>query len=197
MSEETKKVAIASETKEEALAADTAFHQQFGTRSIVRNGITKVLSIFKILKGDNKNRRYFAPQMTVETFDDDVQWYGKEYVVGSLNTQLKRAFQELWIESIDKETGLFNIDAFLSEGVDFTRAALKMAELDAIIEELQDKVGVLVLNGDLTPKADGTPSDDVLKIRELQQSVNNYKAMRDKKSRKGKEAQAEPAVEVK
>ena len=198
MSDEAKKPVIEAETKEQAALADKEFREAIGTQSVTRNGVSKVLSIFKILKGDNKNKRYLAPQLDSASADTDLKWFGMEHAFGVLNTYLKRVFQETWLENIDPTTGQFNLAKFLTEGADFTSTGMKLKELDDKIDELQAAAALLVMNGDIwKDRATGEKSPDLLKVGELNSSILVYKAMRDKKSRKDKVADAEASVEVK
>lgn len=197
--------AIPAETKEQAAAADKEFQEAMsvmfatlGMKPVIeRNKKEEPLHVFKILKGPNKNKRFLGPQLTVETLNEGIQWWGPAFVVDVLNTNLRRAAQEEWLNSIDKTTGVLNLAGFLSEMKEFTSAALKLSEIDDKIDELQELSRVLLEdpNADLGKNPDGSPKPDLVKMISYKDSIRSYKEMRDKKSGKGKQ-DAQPSVQV-
>lgn len=205
MADETKKDTVPAETKEQAAQRDAEFKQQmeesFKTLgqdgTLERSKIKKKLDVFKILKGDNKNTRFLAPQVSVESLDSDLKWFGPTYVVDILNTYLRRSFQVEWLKAIDPNTGLLNLQQFMVEGADFTSAAMKIADIEEKIDELQELSRELLESGDIGQNPDGTDKPDLAQLRVYQNSIRDYKAMKEKKSNRGKEANAEASVQVK
>lgn len=193
-----KKPEIPAETKEVALQKDNEFRADMQEKlaalssdgTLVRNGpdgkpIAKSLQVHKILKGPNKNTRFLAPQLSAESFDNDSKWFGIPYVVDILNTYLRKAAQEEWLSAINEETGLLNLQEFLTEMADFTSAAMKIADIEEKIDELQELSRVILEND----------NPDVDKLRALSASIRDYKAMKEKKSGKKKpDAQASVLV---
>lgn len=190
MAEETKKVVIPAESKEEALAADAAFRAEYGTQSSTRNEVSNSLHVFKILKGDNKNTRYLAPQLDAKQPEQSLKWFGIPAAFDVLNGFLKRVAQESWLENINPETGVLNLQQFLADIADFTAATMKLKEIDDKLEETRELAERLFMTGDLSNP------DVAEQLRAYGDQINSYKAMRDKRSRKGKESTAEAAVQV-
>lgn len=160
--------------------------------SVVRNGVTKALSNFKIIRGDNKDKEYPAPAISAETLDEDIKWLGRDTVVSWLQTLCKRAAQEIWLDNLDPATGEVNVPKFLAELAEFTSVSLKLADLKDKYDELVAKQGMLV------DQLDDAPSAETLKaIKDLRVAIQVVKAQMDAKSRKNKpEVQAEAAVAV-
>lgn len=190
---------IPAESKEVAAQKDAEFRQAMQEKlaalnsdgTLVRNGpdgkpIAKSLVVHKILKGPNKNTRFLAPQISAETFDNDAKWFGIPYLVDLANTYLRKAAQEEWLGAIDEETGLLNLQEFLTEMAEFTKAAMKIADIEDKIDELQEMSRVILEND----------NPDVEKLRALSASIRDYKAMKEKKSGGKKKPDAQASVVV-
>jgi len=159
--------------------------------TVTRNGVVKELSTFKIIRGDNKDKEYPAPQFAADTWEQDAKWLGIDTLLGIAQTFVKRAAQELWLDNV-KEDGTIDVPKFLQELSDFTSASMKLADLKERYDELVAKQGMLV------DKLDDTPTPEELKaIKDLRVAIQVVKAQMDTKSRKTKpETNAEAAVAV-
>lgn len=159
--------------------------------SVTRNGVTKELSPFKIIRGENKDVEYPAPQFTAETWEQDSKWLGVDTLLGIAQTFVKRAAQELWLDN-KQDDGTIDIPKFLQELAEFTSASMKLAELKDRYDELVAKQGMLV------DAISDTPTPEQIKaIKETKTAIQIVKAQMDTKSRKNKpETTAEAAVAV-
>lgn len=172
-------------------------------KTVTRNGIALPLRTFKIVKGDNKDKEYLAPNVnSPEILKDQDQikmvldWFGIPNVFNELQTRIKKVAQDCWFGNIDKETGQVNIEVYLNELADFTSSGLKLKEIRDRIDELQAQLGELVMK--MVPDAEGKFDTTALAAaQDLQKDINILKAQAEKRSRKGREEKEdEPAVAV-
>jgi len=167
------------------------YNKMSETYNVIRNAVTKALDKYKIIRGDNKDKEYLAPTISAETLDADINWLGRDTVVSVLQTFVKRASQELWLDNVG-EDGAVNIPKFLEELKELTSASLKLADLKEKYDELVAKQGMLV------EKLTDEPDPSLLvEIKNLGTAIKVVKAQMEAKSRKNKpEVQAEAAVSV-
>jgi hypothetical protein len=159
--------------------------------AVIRNTVSKTLRNFKIIRGDNKDKEYQAPEITVETLDSDIKWLGRDTVVGVLQTFVKRASQEIWMDNID-ENGQLNEAKFLAELADLTATSMKLADLKDRYDELVAKNGALI-----DALTDEPSAAELKSIKDLSSAISVVKAQMEARSRKTtKEVNAEPAVAV-
>lgn len=159
--------------------------------SVVRNGETMTTSAFKIIRGDNKDKQYPSISITAENLNQALKWLGADTVIGILQTFVKRASQELWLDNVG-EDGTVNVPKFLQEFADFTSASMKLADLKERYDELVAKQGMLV-----DALGDAPTPDELKAIKDLRVAIQVVKAQMDAKSRKTKpEAVADAAVPV-
>ncbi len=163
---------------------------------ITRNGVPLELKTYKIVKGDNKGKRYLAPTITPENFNDIQTWIGQPNVIAVEQRNLKQSFQSIFFDSFDEKTGEFLHEKFVKEAENFTNAGLKKAEIEQQLDEAQGQqvdlmAGGLDENGQFSPET-------TKKMLALRDTIAALRAMLDEKSRKGKaDKEAEAAVEVK
>lgn len=165
---------------------------------ISRNGVDKTLSKFKIVKGDRKDKEYLAPSITVENWDSDAKWLGVANLVNVAQKWVKAAFQSNWFDSFDAE-GNFNLPKFIKESEDFTSTGMKLSEINDQLDEAQAKQALLIMNAETDAETGMFKNGaDIKAIKEINETIVALRAMREARSRKGKEAEApaEPAVAV-
>jgi len=166
--------------------------------SITRNGVTKTLSMFKIVKGKRKDTEYLAPKVdfsSPETWAQEVLWCGLQNVANVLQTFYKRAAQDIWLNNINPD-GTRNEAKFLKEMEDFTSAGMKLKEIWDKYEEVQATLGMRIK---VATVADFTNPEWQTETRTLSEYGLVLKAMADDRSRKNKpeaEEEAEAAVAV-
>ena len=159
---------------------------------VTRNGVELNLANFKIIRGDNKDKEYPAVPVSAENIGDVTKWLGTDTVISIVQTFIKRACQELWLDNIG-EDGQPNIAKFLEEVKELTSASLKLSDLKEKYDELVAKQGMLVESLDLENPNIAT----LTSIKELKTAIQVVKAQMEAKSRKTKpEAVAEAAVAV-
>lgn len=163
--------------------------------SIIRNGISKALSVFKIVKGDNKDKEYLAPVISVETWSQDAEWIGVPNIVNVLQTYLKRTYQSIYFDNVD-ENGVFNKDKFLAEAADFTSTGMKLKEINEQLDELQAKQGIIFQQAELGADGLFVNPNDVAAMREIAKNIQILRAMKEARSRKKAEVEPEAAVAV-
>lgn len=158
---------------------------------VTRNGITADLVNFKIIRGDNKDKEYPAVSVSAENISDIERWLGTDTCISILQTFIKRACQELWLDNIG-EDGTPNVAKFLEEVKELTSASLKLSDLKEKYDELVAKQGMLVEK--LTDDPDAAL---LIQIKDLGTAIKVVKAQMEAKSRKTKpEVTAEAAVAV-
>lgn len=163
--------------------------------SITRNDVALKLSPYKIVKGDNKGKKYLAPTVTADNLDTIISWFGKENVAGVLQKNGKANFQSLWFDAFDEKTGEFLQAKFVKEAENFTQAGLKKAEIEQQLDEAQGKQ-VDLMAAELDEHGQFSP-EVTKKMLALRDTIAALRAMLDEKSRKGKaDKNEEPAVEV-
>jgi hypothetical protein len=167
------------------------YNKMSETYNVIRNTVVKVLDKYKIIRGENKDKEYLAPTISAETLDSDINWLGRDTVVSVLQTFVKRASQELWLDNVDAN-GVMNIPKFLEELKELTSASLKLADLKEKYDELVAKQGMLV------DRLTDEPEPQLLvEIKNLGTAIKVVKAQMEAKSRKNKpEVTAEAAVSV-
>jgi len=159
--------------------------------NVTRNGVTQELTPFKIIRGDNKDKEYPAVAVTAENLTQVQTWLGADTVISVLQTFVKRACQELWLDNIG-EDGVPNEAKFLEEVKELTSASLKLADLKEKYDELVAKQGMLVEK--LTDEPDASL---LIEITNLGTAIKVVKAQMEAKSRKTKpEVTADAAVAV-
>jgi len=155
------------------------------------------LTTFQIVKGKNFGTRYLCPEITLENWDKAVEWFGKVNLINIVQTYSKRMFWSIWCHNTNTD-GSFNMVGFLTEAADFTSAGLKLKEIRDKIDELQAELTKLLDEGNIGTAPDGTPTADLVKLKELGNQIRGYKDMEDKRSRKPEtETEDEPAVATK
>ena len=159
--------------------------------TVTRNNITLALRNFKIIRGDNKDKEYPSIEVTESNLQHVTQWLGGSVVASIIQTFVKRASQELWLDNVT-EDGQVNVAKFLHELGELTSASMKLADLKDRYDELVAKQGLLV------EQLDNEPTIEVLtQIKELGTAIKVVKAQMDAKSRKNKpEVAAEASVAV-
>jgi len=158
-------------------------------QTLNRNEVDMPLKPFKIVKGVNKDKEYLAPDITdVNNWENNLKWIGLPNVISCVQTFLKRTFQELWFDNVDETTGEFNMSKFLAEAADFTSAGMKLKEINDRLDELQATQGIIIRDKDLSDP------NVIAQIKELNESILVFKAMKEARSRKKAEVEAEPAV---
>lgn len=152
---------------------------------IIRNGVGKQLSIFDIVKGKREGKQYLAPKIELETIKEDLEWVGSATVMNILQKSVKIAFQEIWFDCINAD-GSFNDALFLKKSEEFTSSALKLAEIDAQLDEAQATQGQLIATA--STDADGlfTNPAEIAAIKENSRNIMALRAMREARSNRGK-----------
>ena len=161
-----------------------------------RNELDNTLGWFKILKGKRAGVEYPAPviEASEQSILNFVKWAGPSNVSNMLQTLVKRMFQSILTECVNKETGEINWDLFIEQAKNFTTAGLKLAEINDKLDELQAQFTKLV-----DESGDDFSPETQAKLRELNSQVKAYKQMKLDRSRKPKEDEdeaAEPSVPV-
>jgi hypothetical protein len=164
--------------------------------TITRNGVDKVLSKYKIVKGKKEGKEYLAPTFSIESWDADSVWVGAANLVSVVQKFAKVAFQDLWFGAIDPATGEFNMPQFMKQAEEFTSSGMKLSEINEQLDEAQAKQGLLIATAE-TDDATGMfkNASDIAAIKDINNTIIALRAMRDARSRKGKEDEAaEPSV---
>lgn len=175
-------------------------------QEVTRNGITKTLTQFEILHGDNKDKPYLALQVSPETLlnttdmegnviKGDVEMIGIADVVDFLNGILKKTCQVLWFDEDNiSEDGQFLMAKFLASVADLTTGGSTLKELRDKIDELTAEQVMLAMSD--SSMVDGQFTQEATKrITELSGSIRNYKSKMEKRSKK-KDTNPEASVRV-
>lgn len=111
----------------------------FNPEPVERNGIVKMLTPMRIVKGDREGQPYLAPQ-----FDDtndlvkEITWWGKGLIKSIVDSFAKKEAQNIWFdESNIDESGQFLLGKVLSEMKDLTGTSMKLSEIADRLEEVQ------------------------------------------------------------
>lgn len=121
--------------------------------TVVRNGQTETLQVFVGKKGKWTNTAYAAVQVEADLNNEDVSkdtrllggltFIGKYNLINMINTWLKRAGQDIYLDSIGAEgtpdEGKFILDAFKAGWQNLAAAAMKLSELEDAIEAANAK----------------------------------------------------------
>lgn len=159
--------------------------------NVTRNGVSLELTPFKIIRGDNKDKEYPAVAVSAENLSQVQNWLGADTVISVLQTFVKRACQELWLDNVGAD-GVPNEAKFLEEVKELTSASLKLADLKEKYDELVAKQGMLVEK--LTDEPDAAL---LVEIKNIGTAIKVVKAQMEAKSRKNKpEVTADAAVAV-
>jgi hypothetical protein len=159
--------------------------------NVTRNDVSLELTPFKIIRGDNKDKEYPAVAISAENVEQVQKWLGTDTVISVLQTFIKRACQELWLDNIGTD-GVPNEAKFLEEVKELTSASLKLADLKEKYDELVAKQGMLVEK--LTDEPDAAL---LAEIKNIGTAIKVVKAQMEAKSRKNKpEVTADAAVAV-
>lgn len=131
---------------------------------IVRNGVTKELSpqVFG-KKSPHAGKSFFAPEISEESFQDDVKWLGFDTVENLINKGMRNVFASIYLDNINAETGEFDQEGWAADAADFTAGAAKLSDIEEKIDDLQalqqsytvenENFGALDENGKLTEEA--------------------------------------------
>jgi hypothetical protein len=131
--------------------------------TIVRNGISKVLTEQTFgKKSPHVGKKFFAPTVTQETFQTDVEWISFDNVRSMLDKALRVIFAGIHLDHFNAETGLVNMDAWAIDAADFTAGVDKLSDLDDELDGLQaqqqsyaldDQFGEVDASGQKTERA--------------------------------------------
>lgn len=178
---------------------------------IERNGVTKELVEFEIVKGDRKGLKYLAPKVDIsspESWANEVTWGELKNIANCWQTFLKRVFQDVWFGCFteDGQQPGYTDDGkpntlmakFLEKCKDFSAAGMKLKEIDRLIDETQTILGRRV---ETASGEDFADADWQHETKELNQYILLLKSMRADRERsraadKTAEEDAAPAVAV-
>lgn len=163
--------------------------------TIIRNDQAVTTTSYKILKGKRANTEYPAPAVTADNLSEILNWIGKSTLLTEVQTLLKRKFQQIYFSCVG-EDGVFNEELFLKYATDFTSAGMKLSEINNMLDELTEQFTTLM---DSMESVEDT--DKLLELKKEMKSISDqiktYKQMREDRSRKPKEDEAEePSVPV-
>lgn len=167
--------------------------------TVKRNGVSKNLSKYKIVKGKKEGKEYLAPTFSLETWENDVVWLGAATLLNIAQKFAKVSFQDIWFSCIDETTGEFNEAQFAKQAEEFTSSGMKLAEINEQLDEAQAKQGLLIATAETDAETGMFKhASDIAAIKEINNTIIALRAMRDNRSRKTKEDEApEPSVETK
>jgi hypothetical protein len=128
--------------------------------TVSRNGVSETLQTFVGKKGKWTNTAYAAVQVEADLSKEDIHadhllikgltFIGKANLINMLNTWLKRAGQDIYLDSIGAEgtpdEGKFILDAFKNGWANLAAAAMKLSELEDAVETEQKKFMDFVMN---------------------------------------------------
>jgi hypothetical protein len=162
------------------------------TQSVKRNGKEYELAPFKIVRGDNKDKTYLAPQVTASNWDKFIEWFGLDNAVNVLQGFSKRACQLLHKNAIDKISGVLDMNKFLAGVANLTAAGLRLRELkeqlDEVVEQQQELLGKL-------SEAEGDAQAALLKeIMAMKNRILSLKQMIEERQRDTSEDEEEKSV---
>lgn len=156
---------------------------------IVRNDVEKPLVPFARLKGKRAGNCYLGLNTSIETMQEDIKFLGDNNVANILRTAVKKMCQDVWNGCIN-EAGEFNLAQFLTEIKDLTSSGMLLSEIEEKLEELNDTLMKALAH----PENFAKP-EFAAQMGKLTEEVNAYKAMAEKRSKKGKKDEASvPAV---
>lgn len=173
---------------------------------VSRNGVDKTLErVVFGKKSPNKGKPFWAPSVTPDTLQKDIEWIGFDDTSSMLSRSLRQIFADIYVDNIDETTGEFNEQKYLLDIADFSGGVEKLSEIEEQLEEyyavqqacaLDDEFGVTDDSGALTEKAQElqkTVSEIALKIKPLKvkkADIEKKYADRAAKRKARKEAEA-------
>ena len=155
---------------------------------VERNGVKLPLVNYKIIRGENKDKEYPAPQVTAENLASVLKWIGDSTLQGLILPKLKATFQELWLDAPLLSDGTRDVAVFLKNAADFAAVAKKLKELRDEKDELSTRVAMLLDKAETKEQFD--------ELRGLGAAIRALNDQIEARSRKGKEMETEPAVEA-
>lgn len=104
---------------------------------VERNGVnmTLVEQTFG-KKAKLAGQKFFAPETSSARFNDDVTWIGVDWLVSVANKRMRLDFADIYVDNIDKTTGLLNQEQWALDAADFTSGIAKLSDLEADLDEL-------------------------------------------------------------
>lgn len=107
--------------------------------TINRNGVDKQLSkcVFSPKSDNYAGVQFFAPEIDESTFDTDIQWIGKDQVIGAVNKVLRQTFGTITTDNMKRNEGVLDMEEFLTEAAEFTAARESLSDLRTQLDDLQ------------------------------------------------------------
>ncbi len=169
---------------------------------VERNGIKKALTVFAGTRKSWDGVVYQAPQVTKESFNDDITWFNIENIIRTINLAARKMAQDYWDDSIPasgEQAGIFQEATFLRYIAEWSAASMKMADLidlyNDAVEAYQGATPAFI--AEMTAAA-GDPvktAAAAAKFEALSAAVTSVKAeMEARKARRSKEKAQEEIV---
>lgn len=195
-----------TETKEKLV--DIPLPEEYKGKTVIRNEVEWPLVDHQLIKGDFRGEHYLGFSITPENLPLFIKFIGPVEAAGLMNTAMKRGAQDIWkgcrvfeVDAEGKQVIIdekpvqigFNFDQYLEEIKDPLAAAMKLSEIRSRMDETQAEFLKEAANTE-NYKPENAPAFQV-RMQELTQRMNAYKAQEEKRSKsRKKDEEAEAAV---
>lgn len=153
--------------------------------TVDRNGITKELSeqVFG-KKSPHAGKKFFAPVMTIEKFDEDSKWVGPDNIVRMTNKVLRTIFADILIDNTDKEKGTINEEQMAIDYADFTAGTSKLSDIEEQLDDLQALQQSYALDDDFgATDQNGVKTERAVELEKLiKETADKIKPLRVEKA---------------
>lgn len=148
--------------------------------SITRNGITKTLNdcVFGKKSDKNAGKHFFAPEVPLnrDEFSSWIDWIGFDQAVGAINKNLRLIFAQIFLDNVEDNGGVFNLEAFQAEAADFTAARVSLSDIEEQLEDLYAAQDAIVNDDNFGATVDGTEegvkTPAALELEQKQRSIS-------------------------
>lgn len=169
--------------------------EEFKGKVVENNGVQLPLVQHNFLKGKNPGHPYLGFKVTPENLIKEViPFLGIVNAADEFDRLLKRAAQNAWKNNTNEQTGEFSLEAFLMDIRDPSSTAMTIKQLDNKIEELT----AFFMKEATNPENFKEDKKEAfrLKMLEVQDQMNAYKAKKEKRSNRGRAEEPEEAATV-
>lgn len=172
----------------ETVKVPTEVPEELKNIKITRNEVVKELTPMPFgKKSDNFGKFFVAPVLTLANWENDVKWVGQDEVFDGLNRSLRTIFADIYVDNIDENTGILNMEAFLADCADFSAGVAKLDEINEQLDELQGIQQTYAFDENFGATVDGTDKTPLTeaaqqlqqKITEVARKINPLRAKRE------------------
>jgi hypothetical protein len=135
---------MADQTTEKTPTSPKVETSVFTTRVVIsRNGESRTLREETFGKNSKMaGTKFYIFETSVGTFQEDIAFIGTDFLVSSFNRYARKIMGDIFRESFDGVTGVFNKPTYIEKLADFTAGASTLKDLQEDMMELTEQISL-------------------------------------------------------